>query len=319
MTGVSKSFAGGLLKLWGSAYLLLSLTMLFWAGNSVVGRAANGVMPPLTLTFWRWALALLVLLPLAWPHLRRDAPRIRAAWKLLLVLGLTGVATFPSFLYWGLQFTTALNSVLLQAAIPPLVLLVSFLVYGERASAGQLGGVGVSLFGVLAIISQGRPASLLHLDLNAGDAAILCGIAIYAFYPPLLRRRPQIHPLSLLACLFAVGSAATLPGYVWEMTSGRMAALTPATLATVAYVSVVASVSAFLCFNRGVALIGAARAGQFIHLMPVFGAVLAVLLLHERLQLFHLFGVALIAAGIGLSSLGGERLAVEAAEPIEEP
>ncbi len=304
MTDVPAAHSGVLGRLWGSAWLLLCLAVLFWAGNSVVGRAAHGLVPPLALTFWRWAVSLAVILPLSWPHLRRDWLQVRRSWKILLVLGLTGVVGFPSFLYWGLQYTTALNSVLLQAAIPPLVLLVSFVVFRERVGLGQLAGVAVSLAGVLMIISQGRPASLLHLGLNVGDAALLCGIVLYSVYPSLLRRRPDIHPLSLLACLFAVGAAATLPLYAAEMASGRFAPLTPATLLTVGYVSLFASVLAYLFFNRGVELIGSGRAGQFVHLMPVFGAVLAVLLLHEQLHLFHLVGVALIAAGIGVSALG---------------
>ncbi len=164
-------------------------------------------------------------------------------------------------------------------------------------------GVAVSLVGVLVIITQGQPWMLLHLGLNIGDAAILFGILLYAAYPPLLRRGPDIHPLSLLACLFAAGAGATAPLWGIEMASGRFMRLEPGAFAAIGYVSIVASVLAYLFFNRGVALIGAGRAGQFVHLMPVFGAVLAVLLLHERFHLFHLFGVALIAAGIGLASI----------------
>ena len=309
MTGAS----GAAMRLWNSAYLLLCLTVLFWAGNSIVGRAVSGIVPPMALTFWRWAVALMVITPLAWPHLRRDWPQIRRSWKLLLVLGLTGAATFPSFLYWGLQYTTALNSVLLQSAIPPLVLLVSFLVYGERATPGQLGGVVVSLGGVLVIITKGQVGSLLHLGLNIGDAAILCGIVLYALYPPLLRRRPPIHPLSLAVCVFMVGAAATLPLYIGEMALGRWPSPTVETAAAFVYVGLFASAGAYLFFNRGVELIGSGRAGQFVHLMPAFGAVLSVLLLHEQLHLFHLFGIALIGAGIGLSALGRKPAPADAA------
>ena len=312
MTAVSSARPGAIQRIWGSAPLLLSFTVLIWAGNSVVGRAAAPVVPPMALTFCRWSIALLAVAPLAWPHLRRDWPEIRRRWRILLLLGLTGLAGFPTFLYWGLQYTTALNSVLLQAAIPPLVLLCSFLLFRERATGGQLAGVGLSLVGVLVIIAQGRPWMLLHLGPNIGDAAILFGILLYAVYPPLLRQRPPIHPLSLLACLFAVGAVATFPLFLIELASGRTIAAGPGAFAAIAYVSLAASVTAYLCFNRGVELIGAGRAGQYVHLMPVFGAVLAVALLHERLHLFHLAGVALIAGGIGLSALG--RRAAPAAE-----
>ena len=313
MTAAFSARPGAIQRLWGSAYLLLCLTVLIWAGNSVVGRAIHGVVPPMALAFWRWALALAAILPAAAPHLRRDWPLIRRGWPILLVLGLTGAAAFPSLLYWGLQYTTALNSVLLQAAIPPLVLLAAFILFRERASAGQLAGVAVSLVGVLVIIAEGRPWMLLHLGLNIGDAAILFGIVLYAAYPTLLRRKPDIHPLSLLVCLFAVGAVTVLPFYALEIASGRLITAGPAAAGALAYVSLAASVIAYLFFNRGVALIGAGRAGQFVHLMPVFGAVLAVLLLHERLHLYHLAGVALIGVGIGLASIRRRPPAAEAA------
>ena len=303
-------------RLWGSAYVLLCLTVFFWAANSIVGRAVSGLVPPMALTFWRWTLALLVMLPLAWPHLRRDWPQIRRSWKILLLLGLTGVATFPSFLYWALQYTTALNSVLLQAAIPPMVLLISFLVYGERTGRAQLAGVAVSLAGVLAIITKGHIASLLHLGLNAGDAAILVGIVLYAFYPPLLRRGPPIHPLSLVVCVLSVGAVVVLPFHLAEMVAGHVPVLTAPTLMAIGFVALFPSAAAYLFFNRGVALIGSGRAGQFVHLMPAFGAVLAVLLLHEQRHLFHLVGIALIGAGIGLAALGRKApVLVEPATP----
>ncbi|MEI9965682.1 MAG: DMT family transporter [Caulobacteraceae bacterium] len=256
MTAVSHGRPGVIERLWGSAYLLLSLTVLFWAGNSIAGRAANGVVPPMALSFWRWFIALLIVLPLARPHLRRDWPELKRRWKIVLALGLTGVSWFGAIMYWGLQYTTALNSVLVQAAIPPMIFLAAFVFLRERASGRQLGGVALSLLGVLVIITQGQPWRLAHVGLNIGDVAILLGVCLYAIYSVLLRRRPDVHPLSLLACTFAVAAAALLPFYVGEMLSGRFMRVEPAAFVDIGYVAILPSVVGYLFFNRGVELVG---------------------------------------------------------------
>lgn len=288
--------------LWRAAPLLLAAAILFWAGNSIAGRALAGVAPPLALAFWRWVVALALVTPLAWPKLKADRAELVRRWRTVLGLSMTGVASFGALLYVGLQHTTALNSILLQAAIPPLVMLFAWAVLRERTSRGEIGGVALSLAGVLVVITRGRPWDLLHLGLNRGDAIVLVGVVLYAVYSLLLRRRPAVHPLSLLWATFACAALLLAPAYAWEIASGRTLPLTPQTLAGIGYVAVFPSFLAYLFFNRGVELIGSARASQFLHLQPVFGAVLAVLLLGERFHGFHAVGVALIGAGIGLSA-----------------
>ena len=144
--------------LWSRAYLLLTMTALFWAGNSIVGRAARDLVPPAALSFWRWVIALSLLLPLAWPHLKRDWPVLRANWPIMALLGTLGIGAFNTMLYTGLQTTTALNSMMLQSAQPALILMVGALVMSDRTSARQIAGVLVSLAGVLIIISRGDMA-----------------------------------------------------------------------------------------------------------------------------------------------------------------
>jgi drug/metabolite transporter (DMT)-like permease len=227
---------------------------------------------------------------------------------MVLALALTGVGSFGALLYVGLQYTTALNSILLQAAVPPLVMLFAWLALRERTSRGELAGVALSLLGVLVVISRGRPWDLLHLGLNVGDAIIFVGVVLYAVYSLLLRRRPAVHPLSLLWATFLAAAVLLAPAYAIEAASGRTTPLTPQVLLGMAYVAAFPSFLAYLFFNRGVELIGAARASQFLHLQPVFGAVLAVLLLGEAFQPFHAAGVALIAGGIGLATWAHRRL-----------
>jgi drug/metabolite transporter (DMT)-like permease len=287
---------------WRAAPVLLALCVLFWAGNSIAGRALAGVISPLALSFWRWFLALLLVTPFAWRGLKTDARVLLQSWRLILALALTGVASFGVLLYIGLESTTALNSVLLQAAVAPLVILMAWAVLREPAAGGQVAGIALSLVGVLAVITKGRLGDLAHLGLNRGDAVILVGVVLYAVYSLLLRRRPAVAPLSLLWATFAVASLLLAPAWLTELALGPARPLTWQAAAGVAYVAVFPSFLSYLFYNRGIELIGAARASQYLHLQPVFGALLAVALLGEQFLAYHAVGVALIAAGIGLST-----------------
>lgn len=289
---------GPVAALWSRAYPLLTVTALFWAGNSIVGRAARDLVPPGALAFWRWTLALALLLPLAWPHLKRDWPVLRANWRIVALLGALAIGSFNILLYTGLQSTTALNSMLIQSALPALVLVVGALVMGDRTSPRQIAGVLISLIGVLAIIARGDPAMLLGLQLNIGDAIIGGAVLLWALYSVLLRRRPAVHPLSFLAASMVVGIAVIAPFYVHELWSGRLIVPATGSALAIAYVSIFPSFLAYLFFNRGVELIGSAATGQYMNVMPLMGAGLAILFLGEQLHLFHIAGLALIVVGI---------------------
>ncbi|HET6524013.1 DMT family transporter [Sphingopyxis sp.] len=289
---------GPFAALWSKAYPLLTVTALFWAGNSIVGRAARDLVPPAALSFWRWTFAFLLLLPLAWPHLRRDWPVLRANWPIVALLGALAIGSFNILLYTGLQSTTALNSMLIQSAQPALVLIAGALVMGDRTSLRQVAGVLISLAGVLAIIGRGDPAMLWGLQLNIGDAIISVAVLLWALYSVLLRRRPVVHPLSFLAASMVVGIAVIAPVYAHELWSGRLIVPAAGSALAIAYVSIFPSFLAYLFFNRGVELIGSAATGQYMNVMPLMGAGLAMLFLGEALHLFHVAGLALIVAGI---------------------
>jgi len=290
---------------WSQAYVLLALCALFWAGNSIVGRAARDLVPPAALAFWRWTIALALLLPLAWPHWKRDRAALRAAWPIVLVLGLLGIGSFNLLLYTGLQTATALNSMLIQAAQPALILIVGALIMRDQTSLRQIIGVVVSLAGVLAIIGRGDPAALLALRLNVGDAIIGVAVLLWALYSVLLRRRPLVHPLSLLGASIFVGILLIAPVYIAELLSGRRIVSASESALAIAYVSVFPSFLAYLFFNRGVELIGSAASGQFLNIMPLIGAGLAMLFLGEALHLFHVAGLVLIIAGIWVAGKPG--------------
>lgn len=284
--------------LWSRAYPLLSMTALFWAGNSIVGRAARELVPPAALSFWRWTFALALLLPLAWPHLRRDWPVLRVHWPIMAILGALGIGAFNTLLYRGLQTTTALNSMLIQSAQPALILMLGGLVMRDRTSVRQIAGVLVSLAGVLIVIARGDLALLLALRLNAGDAIIAFAVLLWALYSVLLRKRPPVHPLSFLAASIMVGLVVIAPVYLMELASGRRIVPETDSALAIAYVSIFPSFLAYLFFNRGVELIGSAATAQFMNVMPLMGAGLAMLFLGETLHLFHVAGLALVLAGI---------------------
>ena len=294
-------------RLWGTAWLLLAMTNVLWAGNIVLARGVAGQIPPIAMAYYRWTGAFLVSLPFAWPMLRRDAHVIRRNWRMIVVLAASGIAIYNAMVYVALVTTSALNVLLLQSANPLIILIWTFLLFRERPSLRQALGVLLSLCGVAAIASRGSLITLIHLQLNRGDAIVLVAVAIYAFYCAVFRRRPAMHPLSLLTAIMGIGSCMILPFFLWErMTGGHIIGGIGAYLA-LAYMAVFPSFIAYFLFNRGIDLIGASLAGQSTHLMPLFGSLLAVVFLGERFHSYHLVGIALIGAGILLASVNAAR------------
>ena len=289
-------------KLFDTPVLLLVLATLFWSGNFVLGRAVRLDVPPVGLAFWRWFGGSLLLIGFAWPYLKRDRAILVRHWKIIVVLAILGVTTFNTLVYTGLQYTTALNALLMQSSMPVVIVLMSYLFFRERVTAVQAVGIGLSLIGALAIVAQGNVAMLLGLSLNFGDVLIMVAVFGYAAYSSLLRRRPGLHPLSFLASTFIVGTLCLAPFYVWENLSGRVMHFDTVTALSVLYVAIFPSILSYLFFNRGVELMGANRAGLFIHLMPIFGSLMAMVFLGERLYWFHGLGIMLIVSGIYLAT-----------------
>jgi drug/metabolite transporter (DMT)-like permease len=283
-------------------YLLLSLTSLFWAGNIVLGRAVAGHIPPVTLSCVRWIGAMLLMLPVAWPHLRRDWRKLRAHWKLMVVLSATGFAINNVLSYWGLQYTQALNALLMQSSGPLFVALWSLLLFGVRLTWTQAIGIGLSLLGVLTIILRGDFAALAQVEFNRGDLMVAGALCAFGMYSALMPKRPATHPLSLIIVTTAGGALLLLPLAIWEFAAGVRPSADWVTITSLAYVVIFPSALAYLCFNRGVALIGPNRSAPFLHLMPVFGSVMAIVLLGEKPELFHLAGYAMVIAGVFIAA-----------------
>ena len=285
-----------------NAYVLLVLTSLFWAGNSVVARGSHELVPPLALAWLRWTVALLLVLPFAWRHLKRDRVVIRGNWPILLLLGAIGAGTFVSVYYIGLGRTSAINGLIINSTVPILIPIAAFAIYRDRLSTAQALGIAVSFCGVLVILAKGDPGLLASFQVNEGDIWVLAAMGIWAVYTALLREQPQMHWLSFAAITFAVASILNLPFFLAEHFFYRQIAPTRESLLAIAYVSTLPSVVAQVFYIRGVELIGGNRAGVFMHLIPLFGAVLAIVFLGEHLHLYHFGGFALILAGVWLAS-----------------
>jgi drug/metabolite transporter (DMT)-like permease len=282
-------------------YLLLSLAALFWAGNIVLARYVAGHVPPLTLSCIRWIGAFLMLLPFAWPHLKRDWPALRARLPLLVMLSATGFAINNALSYWALQYTQALNALLIQSAGPLFVALWS-LWFGVRLTLAQLAGITVSLAGVLAIILRGDFFALAAIQFNRGDVMFAGGLLAFGLYSALMPRRPKTHQLSLISFTTGCGALLLLPFSIWEFSTGCTLKPDLLTSATLIYVVIFPSTLAYLFFNRGIALIGPNRAAPFFHVVPVFGSIMAIAFLGEQLRLFHVIGYALVLAGVVIAS-----------------
>ena len=255
---------------------------------------------PITLNFWRWVVATLALAPFALPALRGKGAIIGRHAGILLLLALLGVALFQGLVYLGLRSTAAVNAVLINSSLPMFMLLCSWLIEGERASPRQVAGMLLSLVGILVILSRGSPAALLELRVQPGDGWILLAMPVWGIYSVLLKRRPR--ELGGIAFLFVISVAGVLMLLPAVALFGSMHRPAPIEAAGVLYMGIFASVLAFICWNRGVAAVGANAAGFTVHLLPAFGTVLAILFLGEQFAGYHAAGIATILAGVLLAT-----------------
>ncbi|MBC9071602.1 DMT family transporter [Thauera sp. CAU 1555] len=283
-------------------YLLLTLTALFWSGNMVIGRGLREAVPPISLAFWRWTIALALVLPFALPKLREQWPTLVRHWRPMLVLGVLGVGSYNTFAYIALQYTTATNATLLNSFIPIATIALAFVLLGKRLNRMEAFGVLVSLAGVITIVGRGDLGTLLALSLNTGDLWMLGAVLVWGLYTVGLQWRPQgLDPMVMLFAFTVVGLAALTPFYAWELGSGRSIDLHTGSFIGILYTGIFPGFLGYVFYNAGVAAVGPARGSLFIHLMPVFGTILAAVFLGERPQWYHFAGIGLVFAGIFLT------------------
>jgi drug/metabolite transporter (DMT)-like permease len=289
----------------GTAYLLMTLTAAFWAGNFVIGRAVTaGTVPPFTLAWARWTGASLFILPFALPYLWADWPKIRADAGFLFLLGAMGAGLFNTLQYVALQSMTAVTGSVINSAGPVLIAIAVWLILGERPRFAQFLGIVLSLAGVLYVVARGDFSQLPSLGQSIGELLMLLGLIMWGIYTALMRFRPAIHAISFAAASYMVAALVNTPIMLWELGSGTPLELSPPALAAMAYVAIFPGLLAYLFFNLAVDSIGGTRASAFFHLTPLFTAALATVFLSEPWQLYHAAGFALILAGVWLTARG---------------
>ena len=287
------------------AYALLLATCFSWAGNSIAGRMAAGEVSPLLLVTLRWGLAIALVLPFAWRHLRDDRAMIAAHWLQFAGLGILGFTIFNTLLYTALSVTTAVNVVLIQAAMPALIFAINFALYRTRVVALQMVGFAISIVGV-GIVVLGGGGGLGAVGL--GEAIMVLGALVYACYTVAVAAKPKVHWLSSITVMGAFALLASLPLAGWEVASGR--AIWPSDAfdwSVVLYTALFPSLIAQVCFMRGVDLIGSNRAGLFVNLVPVMGTLMAVVILGEAFGVHHALALALAMGGVALAEWGARR------------
>jgi drug/metabolite transporter (DMT)-like permease len=284
--------------------LVLILPPLFWAGNFVVGRAASEEVPPIMLAFARHFVALVFLLPFGWAAMRSDMRRYwECRWQLLRV-SLAGMVAFNLLVYWGLHATTASNAQLMNSTIPVLIVVLSAVLLRQRLNATQVFGLLFSCAGVLTIIVHGQFARLLALQFSQGDLIVFGAMVSFALFSVWQRSFPtDVGRLGLLGAQLTVAVAALLPFLVLEYIGGARATWSTAALAEMLYVGVAAALLANLLYMLGIARVGPTRAGMFIHLVPLYGAIMSIAFLGERLHIYHAVGMVAIIAGLACSYL----------------
>lgn len=286
------------------AYIGLTLTPLFWAGNAVVGRGVVDTIPPLSLSFWRWVLALLILLPVGLPRVRQQWPLVQQHWRALVLLAALSVSAFNSLLYLAAQTTTALNISLVNATIPVMVALLAWAILGERIRREQALGIVLAMTGILAIVSHGDLQRFTALSFQPGDLIMVTAVMSWGLFSVLLRRQAvPMEPIAFLTVQIALGILVLLPFYLLDLLffSGGFV-LQPSVAAPLIYVAIFPGILAYAFWNNGVLRVGPSRAAMFMYLTPMFGAILAGVFLGERLSAFHLVGAVLIFLGLVLTT-----------------
>ena len=290
--------------IWNHAYLLMALTAIAWSGNAITARGLNDIIPPVGLAFWRWVVAAPILLVIAWPHLREDLPKVKENLPFLLVLSALSVAAYNTLLYQGLLSTTAINSFLINTLRPSIIVLLSIIFFRQGITLLQSLGFSLAFIGTITIVVRGDSSRLLNLDFNIGDLWILAATVCWAIYTVLLKKRPKMHATSFLAFTVILGILMLFPFYVWETIFIKPTPLRVETVGGVLYLAVISSIVAYLCYNRAVEIGGANKAGQVSYMLPIVGSGLAILLLGERFEFYHVIGFSLILAGVYFGSKG---------------
>jgi len=286
------------------AYLILILTTIFWSGNFIVGKAASTFqIPPFSLNFYRWFFAGLILLPFTYKEILNKKKYILENIGFFIVLGITSITIFNSIVYYSLYYTQVISGILMISTIPVWIIFISSILNIEKTNIFQIIGVIFSLTGVIFIITKADLDLIKNLDFNKGDLSMVIAMFSWAVYSALLKsKKYEISQFALLQVVIITGLIFLIPIYFIEMYLGHLIVLGKPFILTLTYVVLFPGLAAFFFWIKGISLIGANRAGIFLHLMPIFGAVMAMIIFDEKFMYYHIFGAIFIVAGIALSN-----------------
>ena len=289
-----------------AAYVFLIFATLFWSGNFIVGKAASLFeIPPFTLNFYRWLCAWLILAPFTLSEIFQKRNYILENVKLITILGITSITIFNSIVYYSLNFTQVISGVLMISTIPVMIIFFCWIFKIERTNFYQILGVIFSLLGVIVIVTKADLGKLLNLNFNKGDLWMVVAMFSWAMYSALLRKKKfELSQISFLQTIISAGLILLLPAYLIEMALGYRLNINLPFILTLSYVVLFPGLASFFFWIKGISIIGSNRAGIFLHLMPIFSTIMAILIFKEKFMTFHLVGALLIITGIILSSKG---------------
>lgn len=285
-------------------HALLILATILWGGNFVIGRAVADDIPPIILSYFRWIIALIFFLPIAWKSFKNDWQQIRKHWIIVVVLGLTGIATFNTLVYIALHYTTAINASLMNSTTPIVIFLLSVLFIKEKLTKKQIIGALLSLVGVLFIISRGSLTLITSFSFNSGDLIMLFAVLCWSVYSLLVKQfSTKLPGNSTFLTSIIVGIIALTPFFLFEWSMEYTAInWSITTVLAILYIGIFASIVAFLSWNEGVVRLGASKAGIFLNFIPLFATIFAVIFIGETLQLSQLFGAIFVITGVYLAT-----------------
>ena len=287
------------------AYILLVLTTIFWSGNFIVGKAATIYeIPPFSLNFFRWLFAGIILLPFTFKEIFLKKNYIKANIGLFIILGITSITVFNSIVYYSLYFTQVITGVLMISTIPVWIILISSLLKIEKTNIYQIFGIFLSLIGVIAIVTKSDLKVIKELEFNKGDLSIIIAMFSWAIFSTLLKKKKlEVSQITLLQVVIIFGLIFLTPIYIIELLLGNYIILDKPFFLTLAYVVIFPGLLSFLFWIKGISVIGANRSGIFLHLMPIFGSVFAIIIFKEKIMFYHLIGAIFIIFGIRISNI----------------
>ena len=287
-----------------SAYLFLVLATFCWSGNFIVGKFATVYeIPPLTLNVFRWISVWFILIPFTYKEIFENLPYIKKNWLVISFMGVITISTFNSVVYFALNYTQVINAVLMLSAIPAATIVLSSLMKIEETNIFQLLGLVLSIIGIGSIISNGDIQKIISLDFNKGDMWMLVCVITWSLYSTLLKKNNfKFSQFTLIQLMVSVGILFLIPQFFYEKSIGLELSLDKNFFLILIYVAIFPAIAAYYFWQKGIEIIGPNRASMFIQLMPLFSAVMAIIIFKEKFELYHFVGAIFILSGIYLSN-----------------